>query len=181
MPARRPILGAVALATAVALGAVVAPRLWDAPDGGRIAARPRPPTAGEAASDALPSDGGTSVTSAPRSAGVFPAGNLPAPLLSRRWQRHARSAVDQWVATTPHADTVTPAERESLVAALGDLRRAALASRRREGDGAWQARQSARIAAADRVFRDTVGSGVSEFLATVSAPEHVVDLGAAGR
>jgi len=177
VPARRSALPAIALAAAVALGALLmAPRFRDAPSGGRIAPiRRSPPPAG----DVSPAGGVPAVASAPRSAPVFPADTLPAPFLSRRWERHARAAVDEWIAAGPRADTVTAADREALVAALGELRRAALASRRRGRDGTWQARQTVRIAAADRVFRDTVGAGLSEFLAAASAPEHVVDLGAA--
>jgi hypothetical protein len=170
VPARRPTLRTVAVTAAVALGALlVAPRLRDAPDGGRITPVARPaPSAPAAAGAAPPSD-------------ALPSGVLPAPFLSPRWERHARQALEDWIAAGPRAATVTSADRDTLVAALGELRRAALASRRRGRDGTWQARQSARIAAADRVFRDTVGQGLSEFLAVVSAPEHVVDLGAAAR
>jgi hypothetical protein len=98
--------------------------------------------------------------------------------VSARSEREVRDALDAWIDAGPHADDITPAERDALVAALGEMRRASLASRRRGRDDAWQAQQTARIAAADRVFRDTVGEGISDFLGAVSAPDHVVDLGA---
>ena len=177
MTARRSTAPVIALVAIVVLGALVlAPRAPERSSGGSTA----PPSARAAA----PADVGAGEPApADPVAGRGASANdaVPARFLSPRWEREARNAVDAWIDTGAHADDVTPSERDALVAALGELRRAALASRRRGRDETWQAQQTARIAAADRVFRDTVGEGIADFLGAVSAPDHVVDLGATPR
>ncbi len=60
--------------------------------------------------------------------------------------------------------------------ALDELRRE-LAAVRRSRDTMWQAEQSRVVVAADRVFRERLGVGLSEFMADAGPPGRVEDLG----
>jgi hypothetical protein len=73
--------------------------------------------------------------------------------------------------------TVGPEDRAALRAALLDVRRASRRAARRGGYHAWQAEQTRALAAADRVFREKLGTGVGDFRAAAGPPGRVEDLG----
>jgi hypothetical protein len=72
---------------------------------------------------------------------------------------------------------VGPDDRAALRTALLDVRRASRRSARRGDDHAWQAGQSRALAAADRLFREKLGTGIGDFLAASGPPGRVEDLG----
>jgi hypothetical protein len=138
------------------------------------AVTPAPPLPGAAPETAPAEPGGEAA------AGEAPAeGGLRPP--SARWEATVRAALEERLAAEGLADRLGPADREALLAALVGVRRASLAARRRGHDHAWQVAQSRALIEADRLFRDKLGIGISEFIAEQSAGEHVVDLGAADR
>jgi len=72
---------------------------------------------------------------------------------------------------------VAASDRAALRDALLAVRRASTRARRRGRDPQWQAEQSRMLVAADRMFRDKLGVGLSEFMTDAGPPGRVEDLG----
>jgi hypothetical protein len=91
--------------------------------------------------------------------------------------RAIERALDRHIEAAGLADRVAAADRAALRDALLDVRRASTRTRRRSHDPAWQAEQSRVLVAADRVFRNTLGIGLSDFMADAGPPGRIEDLG----
>jgi hypothetical protein len=96
-----------------------------------------------------------------------------------RWRTKARGALDRYVATTPDVPTLSELQRDELLAALVRVRRASRASRHLRPDHPAQAEQGRVLVEADRLFRDTLGVGVGEFVRALGPPGQIEDLAAA--
>ena len=86
-------------------------------------------------------------------------------------------ALDRQIEAVGLVGKVDASDRAALRDALLDVRRASTRARRRSRDPMWQAEQSRVLVAADRVFRDKLGVGLSEFMADAGPPGRVEDLG----
>ena len=86
-------------------------------------------------------------------------------------------AIDRHIEALGRGGEVDAADRAELRTALLDVRRASTRARRRSRDAMWQAEQSRVLVAADRVFREKLGVGLSEFMADAGPPGRVEDLG----
>ena len=86
-------------------------------------------------------------------------------------------AIDRHIEALGRVGDVDAATRTALRDALLDVRRASTRARRRSRDAMWQAEQSRVLVAADRVFREKLGVGLSEFKADAGPPGRVEDLG----
>jgi hypothetical protein len=86
-------------------------------------------------------------------------------------------ASDRHVEALGRGGEVGASDRAALRDALLDVRRASTRARRRSRDAMWQAEQSRVLVAADRVFREKLGVGLSEFMADAGPPGRVEDLG----
>jgi hypothetical protein len=91
-------------------------------------------------------------------------------------------AIDGYVAEHRLAGTVTLRDRRQLIAALGRLRRSARRTERaRVVTPRIERRHLEIVTETDRIFREKLGVGVSDFIAEMSAPNEVQDLGRRGR
>ena len=97
---------------------------------------------------------------------------VPAPVT-----RAFDEAIDRHIDALGRVGEVDASDRAALRDALLEVRRASTRARRRSRDPMWQAEQSRVLVAADRVFRDKLGVGLSEFMADAGPPGRVEDLG----
>jgi hypothetical protein len=91
--------------------------------------------------------------------------------------RAIEEAIDRHIEAIGLVGHVAASDRAALRDALLDVRRASTRVRRRSRDPQWQAEQSRVLVAADRMFRDKLGVGLSEFMADAGPPGRVEDLG----
>jgi len=105
-------------------------------------------------------------------------GREAGPQLPRRARTRARHALDGYVAGSGR--TVTESERDALMIALARVRAASRWLQRHARGHPERAREHRQaLLDAERVFRDTLGVGLGQFIATQSAPGTIEDLGAA--
>jgi hypothetical protein len=98
--------------------------------------------------------------------------------LPPRVEAHARDAVDRYIADA--GLEVGETEREALVDALGQVRASSRWLKQHgQARGDAEARRRRAMVDADRVFRDTLGVGVGEFVASLAPPGTIEDLGSA--
>jgi len=116
------------------------------------------------------------VATEPRAQGGAPAeARLP-----KRIEAQARRAVDRYLDEAGLGDSVGEAERAALVAALGQVRSSSRWMQHHvRPRPATEVRRRDALLEADRVFRETLGIGVGEFVASLSPPGTIEDLGAA--
>ena len=105
------------------------------------------------------------------------AATAAAPTAPEHVTRAIDDALDRHIEAIGRGGQLGAADRAALREALLDVRRASTRARRRSRDPHWQAEQSRVLVAADRVFRDKLGAGLSEFMADAGPPGHVEDLG----
>jgi len=91
--------------------------------------------------------------------------------------RAIEEAIDRHIEAVGLVGHVAASDRAALRDALVDVRRASTRARRRSRDPQWQAEQSRMLVAADRMFRDKLGVGLSEFMTDAGPPGRVEDLG----
>jgi len=169
VPKRRLPVGLLAAAALVAAAVGLARREPVPP----VAALPTSPAAPAPATRPLPED-------APSVAAEPPAREAPpSPRLSRRVEAHARDAVDRYLDDAGLADSVGEADRTALVTALGQVRGSSRWMQQHARARQAESRRREALLEADRVFRETLGIGVSEFIAALSPPGTIEDLGAA--
>ena len=90
-------------------------------------------------------------------------------------EAHARRAVDRYISDAGLDDELSGADREALVTALGNVRASSRwLSRHSQARRDDEARRRQALLDADRVFRDTLGVGVGEFVAALEQKELVV-------
>jgi len=147
-----------------------------------VARREPAPRAAPSVSAAAPASGAAPAVAPDDGAPARPTHADPPriPGLPARGEPYARAAVDAWVDAAGLGDAVSPTDRETLVAALGRLRVASRWMQRHpRARGDREARHRAALLEADRVFRETLGVGVGQFVASLAAPGTIDDLGAA--
>jgi hypothetical protein len=87
------------------------------------------------------------------------------------------AAIDRHIEAVGRGGQLGDSDRAALRDALLEVRRASTRARRRSRDYSWQAEQTRVLVAADRVFRERLGVGLSEFMADAGPPGRVEDLG----
>jgi hypothetical protein len=100
-----------------------------------------------------------------------------APAVPTQVARAIERALDRHVDAAADGESLTPAVRAELRDALVAVRRASLRARRRSRDPSWQAEQTRALVAADRLFREKLGTGLADFIADAGPPGRVEDLG----
>ena len=93
-----------------------------------------------------------------------------------RSERAITAALDRHLVATGLAERIGAADRAALRDALLAARRASVRARRRSRDGEWQGGQSRALVEADRVFRETLGMGIADFVADAGPPDRIEDL-----
>jgi hypothetical protein len=94
-----------------------------------------------------------------------------------RSERAVATALERHLAATGLADRISAADHAALRDALVAARRASLRARRRSRDGEWQGVQSRALVEADRVFRESLGTGIADFVADAGPPGRIEDVG----
>jgi hypothetical protein len=95
-------------------------------------------------------------------------------------EANARAAVDAWVEAAGLAGEVGTREREALVAALARVRVSSRWTQRHaRARGEREASHRTALVDADELFRETLGVGVAQFVASLAPPGTIEDLGAA--
>jgi hypothetical protein len=105
------------------------------------------------------------------------AASTGAPTAPEHVTRAIEEALDRHIEAVGRGGQLDDADRAALRDALLEVRRASTRARRRGRDHSWQAEQTRVLVAADRVFRDKLGVGLSDFMADAGPPGRVEDLG----